>query len=220
MGREFESLLRHRRPRPSGRTRPSGRPAMIVMPTIPLRNKNAGMVYQHVHFRDGGATRSPLRPEKTLEQAGGGGGYGAAAGSVVRVQSAVQLGAEAPRRRRELLSVEQAHPRNRMPCPPPAVRPGTGPTGSAPRAALAAVFNQGFARNRDNGLRNTSASAPPPAFRPAVCSNAGAAPTPCAPRPCLPAPVQAGASNRHHCPWPTPPRPTRTGSSPIADCRI
>ena len=26
---------------------------MIVMPTIPLRNKNAGMVYQHVHFRDG-----------------------------------------------------------------------------------------------------------------------------------------------------------------------
>ena len=57
---------------------------MIVMPTIPLRNKNAGMVYQHVHFRNGeSATRSPLRPEKTLEQAGGVGGYGAAAGSVV-----------------------------------------------------------------------------------------------------------------------------------------
>lgn len=31
----------------------------------------------------GSATRSPLRPEKTLEQAGGVGGYGAAAGSVV-----------------------------------------------------------------------------------------------------------------------------------------
>lgn len=213
MGREFESLLRHRRPRPSGR------PAMIVMPTIPLRNKNAGMVYQHVHFRDGECDKITAsaredawagRRRRRLRRRGRFG----------RAQGAVRLGAEAPRRRRGRLSVEQAHPRNRMPCPPPAVRPGTGPTGSAPRAALAAVFNQGFARNRDNGLQNTSASAPPPAFRPAACSNAGAAPTPCAPRPCLPAPVQAGASNRHHCPWPTPPRPTRTGSSPIADCRI
>ena len=30
---------------------------MVVMPTIPLRNKNAGMVYQHVHFRDGGCDK-------------------------------------------------------------------------------------------------------------------------------------------------------------------
>jgi len=54
---------------------------MIVMPTIPPRNKNAGMVYQHVHFRDGECDKITASAGEDAWQAGG--GYGAAAGSVV-----------------------------------------------------------------------------------------------------------------------------------------
>ena len=56
---------------------------MIVMPTIPLRNKNAGMVYQHVHFRDGECDKITASAGEDAWQAGGVGGYGTAAGSVV-----------------------------------------------------------------------------------------------------------------------------------------
>ena len=54
---------------------------MIVMPTIPLRNKNAGMVYQHMHFRDGECDKITASAGEDAWQAGG--SYGAAAGSVV-----------------------------------------------------------------------------------------------------------------------------------------
>ena len=63
-----------------------------------------------------------------------------------RAQGAVRLGAEAPRRRRERLSVEQAHPRNRrrerrgLALRPRQLRLRR----HALRAALAAVFNQGL----------------------------------------------------------------------------
>ena len=49
---------------------------MIVMPTIPLRNKNAGMVYQHVHFRDGECDKITASAGEDAWQAGGVGGYG------------------------------------------------------------------------------------------------------------------------------------------------
>ncbi len=56
---------------------------MIVMPTIPLRNKHISMVYQHVHFKERECDEITASAKEKAWQAGAVGGYGDAAGSVV-----------------------------------------------------------------------------------------------------------------------------------------
>lgn len=175
---------------------------MIVMPTIPLRNKNAGMVYQRVHFRDGECDKVTASAGEDAWQAGGVGGYGTAAGSVVpkarrcmEQKLPVDAGSGYPLSKLTCeiggVNVEAwrfglaGFVSDDMPCPPPS-RPSS---------------IRGCPQSRQRPS-NANACAPKPAFRPVACSPGTAAPMRPAPRACLPAPVQADASNRYRCPWP------------------